>query len=58
MKQPGVGDLFLDEIQKKNPKTFLEIGVFHGVTARNICELLYNNHKHEFKYVGIDLFED
>ncbi len=57
LKQPGVGDLFLDEIQKKNPKTFLEIGVFHGVTARNICELLYNNHKHEFKYVGIDIFD-
>ena len=57
LKQPGIGELFLDEIQKKNPKTFLEIGVFHGVTARNVCELLYRNHNFEFKYVGIDIFE-
>ena len=33
------------------------MGVFHGVTARNICELLYQIHKSEFKYIGLDLFE-
>ena len=57
LKQPGVGELFLKEIDKKNPKTFLEIGVFHGVTARNVCELLYQIHGSSFQYIGLDLFE-
>ena len=57
LKQKGVGDFFLSEVKAKNPKTFLEVGVFHGVTARNICELLYTIHKDEFKYIGLDLFE-
>ncbi len=57
LKQKGVGDFFLDEIIKKKPKTFLEVGVFHGVTARNICELLFEINKNDFKYIGIDLFE-
>tara|TARA_B100001173_G_scaffold208057_1_gene179466 strand:+ start:70 stop:699 length:630 start_codon:yes stop_codon:yes gene_type:complete len=48
---------FLKEIESKKPKFFLEIGVFHGVTARNVCELLYKIHKHDFKYIGLDLFE-
>ena len=58
LKQKGVGDLFLNEISLKNPKIFLEIGVFHGVTARNVCELLYKIHGSEFKYIGLDLFEE
>ncbi len=58
LKQIGVGDFFLNEIIKKKPKTFLEVGVFHGVTARNVCELLYNIHGKEFKYIGLDLFEE
>ena len=57
LKQKGHGEFFLDEILKKKPKTFLEIGVFHGVTARNICELLSQIHKEDFKYIGLDLFE-
>jgi hypothetical protein len=57
LKQKGIGDSFLKEILLKNPKTFLEVGVFHGVTARNICELLYKSHKNDFKYIGVDLFE-
>ena len=56
-KQKGVGDFFLNEVLLKKPKTFLEIGVFHGVTARNVCDLLYLLHKNEFKYIGLDLFE-
>ena len=56
-KQKGVGDFFLSEILKKKPKTFLEVGVFHGVTARNVCELLQNIHGKDFKYIGLDLFE-
>ena len=58
LKQKGVGDFFLQEILKKKPKNFLEIGVFHGVTARNICELLNFVHKGEFNYIGIDLFDE
>ena len=58
LKQKGVGDFFLEEIRKKNPKTFLEVGVFHGVTARNVCELLYEIHKDDFRYIGLDLFEE
>ena len=57
LKQNGVGDFFLKEVKAKSPKTFLEVGVFHGVTARNICELLYKIHKDDFRYIGLDLFE-
>ena len=32
-------------------------GVFHGVTSRNVCELLYQIHKNNFKFIGLDLFE-
>ena len=45
LKQKGVGEFFLEEVKKKSPKVFLEVGVFHGVTARNVCELLYQIHK-------------
>ena len=48
----------MEEILKKNPKTFLEIGVFHGVTARNVCELLHKIHGNNFNYIGLDLFEE
>jgi hypothetical protein len=58
LKQKGVGDFFLNEILIKSPKVFLEVGVFHGVTARNVCELLYNLHGDDFKYIGLDLFEE
>jgi predicted O-methyltransferase YrrM len=56
LKQEGIGEHFLNEIASKKPKNFLEIGVFHGVTARNVCELLHNIHGNDFKYVGLDLF--
>ena len=58
LKQKGVGEFFLDEVKKKKPKVFLEVGVFHGVTARNVCELLSSIHKDDFQYVGVDLFEE
>ena len=57
LKQKGIGEVFLSDIQKTNPKSFFEIGVFHGVTARNVCDLMYKNHKSDFKYIGIDLFD-
>ncbi len=56
LKQKGVGDFFLDQIQSKKPRVFLEVGVFHGVTARNVCELLNSIHGNDFKYIGLDLF--
>ena len=58
LKQNGVGLFFLNEILKKKPKFFLEIGVFHGVTARNVCELLHQIHGNDFKYIGLDLFDE
>ena len=58
LKQKNIGDLFLEEIQKCNPKHFLEIGIFHGVTARNVCELMYKNYGNDFSYIGIDIFEE
>ena len=58
LKQKNIGDLFLDIIQQKNPKSFLEIGVFHGVTARNVCELMFKNHGNNFNYIGMDIFDD
>jgi len=48
--------LFLNIVNEHKPKVFLEVGVFCGVTARNVCELLKEIHKNEFRYVGIDLF--
>ena len=56
LKQRDIGQKFLKEIASKKPRNFLEIGVFHGVTARNICELLHSIHKENFKYIGLDLF--
>jgi hypothetical protein len=58
LKQKGVGSFFLEEVSKKKPKYFLEIGVFHGVTARNVCELLFKIHGNNFQYIGLDLFEE
>ena len=57
LKQKGHGELFLNLVFNKKPKSFLEIGVFHGVTARNVCEMLHQIHGNDFKYVGLDLFE-
>ena len=57
LKQKGHGDFLLNEILKIKPKVFLEIGVFHGVTARNVCELLYKIHGNNFRYIGLDLFQ-
>ena len=56
LKQKGIGDFLLKHIKQNKPKNFLEIGVFHGVTSRNVCELLYSVHGNDFKFTGIDLF--
>jgi len=57
LKQNNVGDFFLKEVLLSKPKYFLEIGIFQGVTARNVCELLYKVHGNNFKYTGIDIFD-
>jgi len=56
LKQKGAGDFFLDHIFQRKPKSFLEIGVFHGVTSRNVCDLLNSIHGNNFSFTGIDLF--
>ena len=52
------GNIFLNIVNQHKPKIFLEVGVFCGVTARNVCELLNIIHAGNFKYIGIDLFGD
>ena len=56
LKQKGVGNFFLGHIEEIKPKNFLEIGIFHGVTSRNVCDLLNSIHGDDFKFTGIDLF--
>ena len=50
------GDVLLEDILKYNINKIIEIGVFQGVTARNICELLSASKK-DFMYIGIDIFD-
>ncbi len=56
-KNKNDGIFLLNHIKELRPKNFLEIGIFHGVTSRNICELLYSIHGDNFKFTGIDIFE-
>jgi len=58
LKKESDAVFFLNHIKEKKPQNFLEIGVFHGVTARNVCELLYQLHGDKFKFTGIDLFSN
>ena len=55
LKKP-YGDNFLSLVEEYKPKNVLEIGVFCGVTSRNICELLKTNFGSDFRYYGLDLF--
>ena len=50
------GKIFLEIVKEHKPNGFLEVGVFCGVTARNVCELLSKLHNGNFQYIGIDLF--
>jgi len=56
LKNKKDGDFLLKHIEKSKPKNFLEIGVFQGVTSRNVCEILHFFHGDDFKFTGIDLF--
>ena len=58
LKRKYDGNFLLNHIKKFKPKNFLEIGVFHGVTSRNVCELLFYLHGDKFTFTGIDLFDD
>lgn len=51
-------NLLLKEIEYYKPTNFLEVGVFQGVTSRNICEKLNKLNKGKFLFHGIDLFEN
>ena len=55
---PKWGNKLIEIINQKKPNHFLEIGVFCGVTSRNICEFLNLIHQGNFTYTGIDLFGD
>ena len=56
LKKKDDGNFLLNHVLENKPKSFLEIGVFHGVTSRNICELLKKIHGDNFKFIGIDIF--
>ena len=56
LKNKEDGNFLLKHIEKLRPINFLEVGVFHGVTSRNVCEILYSLHGNNFKFIGIDLF--
>ena len=55
---PKWGNKLIELLNQKKPNHFLEIGVFCGVTSRNICEFLNLIHQGNFTYTGIDLFSD
>ena len=56
LKKEQDGICLLKHIFEIKPKNFLEIGVFHGVTSRNVCEVLSQIHEGDFSYTGVDLF--
>ena len=57
LKKSHDGNFLLNHIYLLKPKNFLEIGIFHGVTSRNVCELLHLIHGNNFNFTGIDLFD-
>ena len=57
-KDINSANILLDQIEIYKPKNFIEVGVFQGVTSRNVCEKLYEINKENFLFHGIDIFED
>ena len=43
-------NILLREIETYKPKNFLEVGVFQGVTSKNVCETLYKINKENFLF--------
>ena len=56
LKNKNDGIFLLNHIFSLKPKNLLEIGIFHGVTSRNVCDLLQQMHGKDFSFTGIDLF--
>ena len=57
-KDLNSANILMSQIEKYKPLNVLEVGVFQGVTSRNICEKLKIIHGDRFSFTGIDLFED
>ena len=57
-KDINSANILLKAIEMYKPKNFLEVGVFQGVTSRNVCEKLYKINRENFSFHGIDIFED
>ena len=57
-KDINSANILLNQIELYKPKKFLEVGVFQGVTSRNVCEKLNIIHDGHFSFYGIDVFED
>ena len=57
-KDINSANILLSQIELYRPKKFIEVGVFQGVTSKNVCEKLYEIHKNDFTFYGIDIFED
>jgi len=51
-------NILFEQIETYKPKNFLEVGVFQGVTSRNICEKLNIINNGQFSFHGIDIFEE
>ena len=51
-------NILLQQIEIYKPRNFLEVGVFQGVTSRNVCEKLHEINRENFIFHGIDIFED
>jgi len=51
-------NILLEQIEIYKPQNFLEVGVFQGVTSKNVCEKLHEINKENFLFHGIDVFED
>jgi hypothetical protein len=57
-KDINSANLLLREIEIHQPKNFLEVGVFQGVTSRNVCEKMNRINNGNFSFHGIDIFEE
>ena len=51
-------NILLHQVEIYKPKNFLEVGVFQGVTSRNVCEKLNIINDGKFSFHGVDIFED
>ena len=57
-KDINSANILLEQISIHKPKNFLEVGVFQGVTSRNVCEKLNEINGKDFTFHGVDIFED